>query len=135
MSLSRARVVVVGLVGVAALAWAAVGRTQSQVPGVPSPGDAPVRVVNEVAARAAQAGPWQVSLAPATIVGLAPDSVVAPAHPDFLKIGRRYLIAAGNGPAAVYTVDRIDRGWVRAVGRDGVRWLNLAQVVWVQDAS
>jgi hypothetical protein len=135
MSLPRARIVIVGLLGVGLVAWAAVGRTQSQVPGVPSPGEAPVRVVNEVSTRAAQSGVWQVSLAPATVVGLAPDSVVVPATPDFLKIGSRYLMAVNGSPAALYTIDRIDHGWVRAVGRDAVRWINLAHVISIQDAS
>jgi hypothetical protein len=135
MSLLRARVVIVGVIGVVLVASASVGRPQSRVPGVQDPGEAPVRVVNEVAARAAQSGAWQVSLTPPAIVGLAPDAAVAPALPAFLKIGRRYLIDVGNGPATVYTVDQVDRGWVRAVGRDGVRWFNLAQVVSFQDAS
>jgi hypothetical protein len=135
MSLSHARIFIVGLAGAVVIAWAAVGRTQSLVPGLPSPGEAPVRVVNEIATRSTQSGAWQVSLAPATIVGLAPDSTVVPPVPDFLKIGSRYLIAASNSPAAVYTIDRIDHGWVRASGRDGVRWFNLAQVTWLQDAS
>jgi hypothetical protein len=135
MSPSRARIVIVGLVGVGIAAWAAVGRTQSPVPGVMSPGAAPVSVVNEVATRAEQAGAWQVSLAPAATVGLAPDSAVAPVVPDFLKVGRRYLITASNSPAAVYTIDRVDHGWVRAIGSSGARWFNLAQVISLQDAS
>jgi hypothetical protein len=131
----RARIVIVSLVGVGVIAWAAVGRTQSQVPGVPSPGEAPVRVVNEVATRATQSGAWQVSLAPAATVGLAPDSAVAPMVPDFLRLGRRYLISASNSPAAVFTIDRVDHGWVRAVGPGGVRWFNLAQIISLQEAQ
>jgi len=135
MSPSQTRLAIVALVGLVVVAGAAVGRSQSQVPGVQSPGAAPVNVVNEVPTRAAQAGAWQVSLAPATTVGLAPDAEVAPAVPDFLRIGRRYAVTVSGSPTAVYTIDRVDSGWVRAVGRDGVRWFNLAQVISLQEAQ
>jgi hypothetical protein len=41
----------------AVVIWTAVAHSQSQVPGLPSPGAAPVLVVNDPTVRAVQSGP------------------------------------------------------------------------------
>jgi hypothetical protein len=133
----RTLVTIAGVTVIAILAWVTAARSQPppQVPGLPSPGAAAVRVVNDLTVRALQAGPWQVSLAPGTSVALAADSVPAPAAPDFLRVGRQYLIQSSGGAAGTVTVERIDHGWVRVTERGAAKWLNLAQVVSVQDAQ
>jgi hypothetical protein len=131
----RARIAAIALAALGIAAWATVGRPQSQVPGVASPGAAPVRVVNEPSTHAVQSGAWQVSLAPGTAVGLAGDNVFTEAPPDFLRPGHRYLVHPDGERTAVYTFDRLDHGWVRALDDSGARWFNLAQLVSVQDAQ
>jgi hypothetical protein len=133
MLLSRTRAVLV-LVGVMAVGWAAVGRSQSTPPGMLTPGAAPVQVVNELSTKAAQAGPWQVSLVPGTTVGLARDTTIHAAPPDLLRLGRRYLVHPSQEPAGVFSVEAIDHGWVRVIAEDGARrWLNLGQIISISD--
>ncbi len=135
MRLPPARLAVLACVVLVVGVWASVGGSQSPTPGVPTPGAAPVRVVNELTTHAAQSGAWQVSLVPGTSVGLAGDTAVAVLPPDFLKLGRRYLVRPAGEQASLYTIDRVDHGWVRADGAGGARWFNLAQVVSVQEAQ
>jgi hypothetical protein len=135
MMSSRTRVVAVVLASTLLLAWAAVSRSQSQVPGTATPGSAPVLVVNEVKTQATQAGAWQVSLAPATAVGLTRDASLSATTPDFLKTGQRYLVHPANEPTVLCVFDRIDHGWLHAAGEGGKRWLSLSQIVSIQEAQ
>ncbi len=131
----RTLVATLASISSAVVIWTVVAHSQSQVPGLPSPGAAPVLVVNDPTVRAVQSGPWQVSIAPDLQVTLTAASVVTPAPPDFLRVGRRYLIQPSGGAASTCTIDRIDHQWVRVTDGRGTRWLNLALVVSVQDAQ
>lgn len=131
----RTLVATLAVISSAVVIWTAMAHSQSQVPGLPSPGAAPVLVVNDPTVRALQSGPWQVSIAPATAVTLTADSVITLAPPDFLRVGRRYVIQPSGGVVSTCTIDRIDHGWVRVTDGRGMRWLNLALVVSVQDAQ
>jgi hypothetical protein len=133
VSLSHARIAGVILASLGVVAWAATARTQSQVPGMSTPGAAPVTVVNDVNTRAAQSGAWQVSLAPSTKVALADDAATSPSRPDFLKPGRRYVIAVEGAAPMEYEIERFDHGWVLAVDQQGSRWLNLARVISIRE--
>jgi hypothetical protein len=131
----RTLVATLALISSAVVIWTAVAHSQSQVPGLPSPGAAPVLVVNDPTVRAVQSGPWQVSIAPDTPVTLTAASVITLAPPDFLRVGRRYVIQPSGGAVSTCTIDRIDHEWVRVTDGRGTRWLNLALVVSVQDAQ
>jgi hypothetical protein len=131
----RTLVATFAVISSAVVIWTAVAHSQSQVPGLPSPGAAPVLVVNDPTVHAVQSGPWQVSIAPDVAVTLTAASVVTLVPPDFLRVGRRYVIQLSGGAVSTCTIDRIDHGWVRATDGRGTRWLNLALVVSVQDAQ
>lgn len=123
-------VVAVALVAVVSAAFL---RSQTRVPGTQAPGAAPVEVVNQPRVLAAQAGEWQVSLAPRATVALAAGAVVAAAAPEFVQTGHRYLVQPAGGTPISCTVQRIDRGWIRALCGGTARWLNLAQIVSMEE--
>jgi hypothetical protein len=131
----RTLVATLALISSAVVISTAVTHSQSQVPGLPSPGAAPVLVVNDPTVRAVQSGPWQVSIAPDTAVTLTAASVITLAPADFLRVGRRYVIQPSGGAVSTCTINRIDHGWMRVTDGHGTRWLNLALVVSVQEAQ